>query len=65
MNNALGSAIGVFSSIIVVAIIAVLVSRNSDTSKIIGETGKALGGVLQVAVSPVVSGQRTFGTARV
>ena len=64
MNNAIGSAIGVFTSIIVVAIIAVLVSKQSDTANIIGETGKSLGGLLTVAVSPITSGQRTFGTAR-
>lgn len=64
MNNAIGSFFGVISSVIVVAIIAVLVSRQSDTAKVIGESGKALSGLLQVAVSPVTSGQRSFGTAR-
>ena len=46
----------VFGAIIGVAIVAVLVSQNSNTANVITAGGSALTGLLRVAVSPVTGG---------
>lgn len=47
-------------AIIGVATLAVLVSRNANTSGVIREAGRAFSGALQVAVSPVSGGGTSF-----
>ena len=56
MNNAIAGVIGIFTAIVTVAIIAVLVSRNSNTAQVIREGASAITGALQIAVSPVTTG---------
>ena len=64
MNNAVAGVIGVFTAIVTVAIIAVLVSRNSNTAQVIREGAGAITGALAVAVSPVTGGtSRPLGRA--
>lgn len=54
--------IGVIATgIIGLAIIAVLVSRNADTSNVIKSAGSAFSGALGAAVSPVTGGFGGFG----
>jgi hypothetical protein len=55
------AAITVVASIITLAIIAVLVSKNAQTSQVLQAGGSALSGLINAAVSPV-SGSN-FGTA--
>lgn len=44
------------TAIVGVAILAVLVSKNAQTPAVISSAGKAFGGVLSAAVSPVTGG---------
>ena len=46
----------IFAGITGVAIIAVLVSRNSNTSEVIRSAGSAYGSSLAVALSPITGG---------
>ena len=57
------SVITVLTAIIGVAIIAVLVSKQANTSSVIGSAGKAFSQVLGAAVNPVsnASGLGNFG----
>lgn len=50
------SIVSIATAITGVAILAVLVSKNSDTSNVIKSAGNAFSGALSVAVSPVVGG---------
>ena len=52
-NQLVTSVVTVATAIIGVAIIAVLVSKNANTSGVIQSAGSAFGGVLGVAESPV------------
>lgn len=63
MNNAVAGVIGIFTAIITVAIIAVLVSRNSNTAQVIREGANAVTGALTIAVSPVTGGNQRRGIA--
>lgn len=63
MNSITGGFFGVLGGIIIVAIIAVVVSRNSNTAQLITESAKGLTNALSVAVSPVTA-SGTRGTAR-
>jgi cephalosporin-C deacetylase-like acetyl esterase len=55
--NRVGEEIATIAVAIVgVAILAVLVSKKADTANVIGAAGKAFGGALGVAVSPVTGG---------
>lgn len=56
MNNITESIVTVATAIVGVAILAVLVSRNSNTSGVIASAGKAFSGALGTAVSPVTGG---------
>lgn len=58
MNNTVGQIVGIFTAIVTVAIIAVLVSRNSNTAQVIREAGGVFTSALSVAVSPVSSSRR-------
>lgn len=49
------SMVTIAVAIIGVAILAVIVSRQSNTSNVILSAGKAFAGSLQVAVSPITS----------
>lgn len=55
-NQIIGGIITVATAIIGIAILAVLVSRNAQTSQVIGAAGKSFAGVLTAAVSPVTGG---------
>lgn len=60
MDNALGQIATVATAIIGVAILAVLVSRNSQTPAVIKAAGDAFSGGLRAATGPVMGGG--FGT---
>lgn len=60
MNNAVGQIVTVLTAIVGVAILAVLVSKNSQTPTVIKEFGNAFSGALNAATSPVTGGSR-FG----
>ena len=53
MDKGLADIVEIVTLIITVAIIAVLVSKKSQTSAIITSAGKALSGLIGEAVSPV------------
>ena len=56
------AAVSVLAAIIGLAIVAVVVSKNAQTSTVIQAGGSALASVIGAAVSPV-SGNNNFGTA--
>lgn len=47
----------IFGGIIAIAIVAVIVSRNSNTTSVIGAASKALSSVVAAAVNPVTTAQ--------
>lgn len=49
------------TGIIGIAIIAVLVSKNADTSNVIAAAGKAFSGSISAATGPVTGGFTSFG----
>lgn len=55
------SVVTVATAIVGVAIIAVLVSKNANTSGVIQSAGQAFGQDLGVAVSPVTGSSSNFG----
>lgn len=55
-DNLISSVVTVLTAIIGVAFIAVLVSKNADTSNVIGAGGRAFSGALGTALSPVTGG---------
>ena len=55
-DHIISSAVAVITAIIGVAIIAVLVSRQANTSGVITSAGSALAQDLEAAVSPVTGG---------
>ncbi len=61
MNNAVGQIVTVLTAIVGVAILAVLVSRNSQTPAVIKSFGDAFSGSLRAATSPI-SGGGTLGS---
>jgi PRD1 phage membrane DNA delivery len=58
------SVVTITGGIIMLAMVATLVSKNAQTSNIIGTAGNAFSGALQVAESPVTgsSGLNVAGT---
>jgi PRD1 phage membrane DNA delivery len=52
-DQIIAGVITVFTAVVGVAIIAVLVGSNSQTASVINAAGRAFGGALGVAVSPV------------
>lgn len=55
------SIVSIATAIVGVAILAVLVSKNSDTANVITSGGNAFSNALGVAVSPVTGGGFTSG----
>lgn len=55
------SVVTVATAIVGVAIIAVLVSRNANTSQVISAAGQSFATALEAAVSPVTGGSSAFG----
>lgn len=53
MSNGTEQVVTVAVAIVGVAILAVLVSKNSNTAAVIRETGAAFSGALTAAVSPI------------
>jgi len=66
-DRSFGAVIGIFTMIVIVAIIAVLVSKQANTTGVIGAIGSAFGGAIQAATAPVGSGSMgnpgTYGAA--
>ena len=61
-NNFLGSLVVILTGIIGVATLAVLVSKNANTSGVIGAAGTAFSGALNAATAPVTgSSSNSFG----
>jgi hypothetical protein len=56
MNNLLNSVVTVAVAIIGVAIVAVLVSKNANTSQVIGAASSGFSNALGTALSPVSGG---------
>jgi hypothetical protein len=55
-SNFMGQLVVVLTAIIGVAMVAVLVSKNANTSGVINSGGNALTNLLKTAVSPVAGG---------
>jgi hypothetical protein len=55
------AAVAVVASIIGLAMVAVVVSRNAQTPQVIGAAGNALKGIIGQAVSPVSGSGGGFG----
>jgi hypothetical protein len=53
MNHGLGEIVTIITAIIGVAMVAVLVSKNANTTGVISSSTSGLGYLLGVAVSPV------------
>jgi hypothetical protein len=62
MGNTVGQITTVLTAIVGVAILAVLVSRNSQTPAVVKSFGDAFSGSLRAATSPVTGGG--FGNAQ-
>ena len=60
MNNITTATVTVLTAIVGVAILAVIVSKNANTSQVIGSAGKAFASIIGAAVGPV-SPQGTLG----
>lgn len=56
MQDIIHSIAGIIAGITGVAIIAVILSRNSNTAGVIQAAGGAYGGALGVALSPITGG---------
>lgn len=56
MGNTVGQIATVLSAIVGVALLAVLVSRNSQTPSVIKSAGDAFSGALRAATGPVMGG---------
>lgn len=61
MDRLTESVVTIAVAIIGLATLAVLVSRNANTSGVIGAAGKAFSGSLGVAISPITGGGGGFG----
>jgi len=60
-EKAVTGLVGILTAIIGVAIIAVLVSKQSNTASVLGAGGTAFSNILKTAVSPVSGG--LFGSS--
>jgi len=61
-DKAITSVIVVLTAIIGVAIVAVVVSKNSDTANVLGAAGKSFSSIIGAAVAPVTGGTMGAGT---
>ncbi len=59
--NTVGQIVTVLTAIVGVAILAVLVSKNSQTPAVIREFGQAFSGALTAATGPVSGGFSGYG----
>ena len=55
-NSVISSGVSVLLAVIGVAIIAVLVSKQANTSSVITQFGKSFSGGISCALSPVIGG---------
>jgi hypothetical protein len=60
-DRIISSIVVILTAVIGVAIIAVLVSRNSNTSGVLQAGGNAFSNILGTALSPVAGGMGGFG----
>jgi len=60
MSNITESIVTILTAVIGVAILSVLVSRNSNTAGVLEAAGDSFGSVLGVAVSPITGGGGSF-----
>lgn len=60
MNAATEAIVSIATAIVGVAILAVLVSKNSNTSSVITSAGNAFSGALSVATGPVMGGSSGY-----
>ena len=56
MNNVVSQIVVVATAIVGLAVLAVLVSKNSNTAGVITSGGNAFSSAIKAAVSPVVGG---------
>lgn len=62
MNATISAVVTIATAIVGLAILAVLVSRNANTSGVIKSAGDAFSGSIMAAISPISGGyQNTFG----
>ena len=62
MGGFSNTVLAVIGAVITLAIVAVLVSRNAQTSSVISASGNALASVIKQAVSPVTSGSNLLSS---
>jgi len=60
-DKAITGIVAILTAIIGVAIVAVLVSKQSNTANVLGAGGKAFSSILGTAISPVSGGGLTSG----
>jgi PRD1 phage membrane DNA delivery len=53
--------LALLAAVIGIAIIAVLVSKSSNTANVLSAAGKSFSGIVSAAVSPVTGGSGSFG----
>lgn len=56
MNNTVGQIVTIATAIVGVALLAVLVSKNSQTPAVIGAAGGAFSDAIRAATGPVMGG---------
>ena len=61
MDNTVGQVLAIFTGLLTVAIVALIISKNSDTKGIISAFTTGFGRDLQIALSPVSSGFGSIG----
>lgn len=61
LNKAFGEIMVILSSVVGLALVAVLVSRQANTSGVLGAGGQAFSNIIGAAVSPVTG--NAFGSA--
>lgn len=62
-DKAITGVVSILTAIVGIAIIAVLVSKQSETSAVLTAGGNAFGGILKAAVSPITSGGGGIGSS--
>lgn len=63
MSKLIGEAAGILALIIGVAMLAVLVSNNAQTAKVVTASGNAFSNILGTALSPVTGRGAGLGTS--
>lgn len=61
MSQSLGVLAAIIAGVIGLAIIAVILSKNSNTQNVIQAGGSGLASIINAAVSPITSGANSFG----